>query len=218
MEEFERVQSALAGRPRGERAGLRVRPRRRRDGVVQPERVAAGALRRADPRDGAPLPQRLADAQPDRRRLRVRLLDPPRRPRCSSTTAASCPPDVAARMRAKVHVVAVDDPSPRPLAEKLLDRPDLVGRGPPPRRRAHRRDRAVERHRARGGRRPRARPAHQRQRAGPAVRGVQERAGAGCSAAPGSPYRSVARTCTRSTTWPLPPSGSGRHARAWRRW
>jgi len=36
------------------------------------------------------------------------------------------PPDVAARMRAKVHVVAVDDPSARPLAEKLLDRPDLL--------------------------------------------------------------------------------------------
>ena len=36
------------------------------------------------------------------------------------------PADVAARMRAKVHVVAVDDPSPRPLAEKLLDRPDLL--------------------------------------------------------------------------------------------
>ncbi len=35
-------------------------------------------------------------------------------------------PDVAARMSAKVHIVAVDDPSPRPLAEKLLDRPDLL--------------------------------------------------------------------------------------------
>src|SRR6478609_6019701 len=35
-------------------------------------------------------------------------------------------PDVAARMHANVHVVAVEDPSPRPLAEKLLDRPDLL--------------------------------------------------------------------------------------------
>src|SRR6476620_4537227 len=35
-------------------------------------------------------------------------------------------PDVADLMRANVHVVAVDDSSPRPLAEKLLDRPDLL--------------------------------------------------------------------------------------------
>jgi hypothetical protein len=35
-------------------------------------------------------------------------------------------PDVADRMRANVHVVSVDDPSPRPLAQKLLDRPDLL--------------------------------------------------------------------------------------------
>jgi hypothetical protein len=36
------------------------------------------------------------------------------------------PPDVADRMRRRVHVVAVDDDSPRPLAQKLLDRPDLL--------------------------------------------------------------------------------------------
>ena len=36
------------------------------------------------------------------------------------------PPDVADRMGRRVHVVALDDPSPRPLAEKLLDRPDLL--------------------------------------------------------------------------------------------
>ena len=35
-------------------------------------------------------------------------------------------PDVAERMGRRVHVVAVDDDSPRPLAEKLLDRPDLL--------------------------------------------------------------------------------------------
>ena len=36
------------------------------------------------------------------------------------------PPDVADRMQRRLHVVPVDDPSPRPLAEKLLDRPDLL--------------------------------------------------------------------------------------------
>ena len=35
-------------------------------------------------------------------------------------------PDIAERMQRRVHVVALDDPSPRPLAEKLLDRPDLL--------------------------------------------------------------------------------------------
>lgn len=36
------------------------------------------------------------------------------------------PPAVGRRMQRRVHHVALDDPSPRPLAEKLLDRPDLL--------------------------------------------------------------------------------------------
>ena len=36
------------------------------------------------------------------------------------------PPDVGRRMSERLHVVALEDPSPRPLAEKLLGRPDLL--------------------------------------------------------------------------------------------
>jgi hypothetical protein len=36
------------------------------------------------------------------------------------------PPHVAGRMDERLHVVAVEDPTPRPLAQKLLDRPDLL--------------------------------------------------------------------------------------------
>lgn len=39
---------------------------------------------------------------------------------------ALVPPDVAERMTRRVHVVALEDPSTRSLAEKLLDRPDLL--------------------------------------------------------------------------------------------
>ena len=85
------------------------------------------------------------------------------------------PPEVADRMRRRLHVVAVDDSAPRPLAEKLLDRPDLLDEVRRPHRRAHCGDRAVERHRTRGGRRARTRHPGQRHRARAAVRGVQER-------------------------------------------
>jgi hypothetical protein len=36
------------------------------------------------------------------------------------------PREVGRRMRERLHVVALEDPTPRPLAEKLLDRPDLL--------------------------------------------------------------------------------------------
>jgi len=36
------------------------------------------------------------------------------------------PPEIGRRMGERLHVVALEDPSPRPLAEKLLGRPDLL--------------------------------------------------------------------------------------------
>ena len=67
----------------------------------------------------------LAAAQPDRRRLRVRLLGGLRARGARRTTATSSRPTSPTGCGERLHVVVVDDPAPRPLAEKLLDRPDL---------------------------------------------------------------------------------------------
>ena len=81
------------------------------------ERLAARPLRRPAAGDGAPLPQRLAAAQPDRRRLRVRLLAGPRtrgarllpRPR----PAGRRPPDERAAARRRRWRTRALDRSPR---------------------------------------------------------------------------------------------------------
>ena len=96
-------------------------------------------------------------------------------------------PDVAARMSAKAAHRGGGRPVPAPARREAARPPRPAGGGPPPRGWAHRRDRAVERHRARGGGRPRARRAHQRHARRTCGRRRSRAPGDGCSTAPGVP-------------------------------
>ncbi len=175
MGDFDRLQEALPARPRRERARLRARPRRHRDGLLQPQRVAAGST--TAPRIPA-MEHRYLNAA-----LLLNRID------CDFVFVCSLAPDpeVLAYYRDLVSPdVARPDGAPHPhragrrpehaLAGREAARPPRPARRDPrARRRAHRRHRAVERHRARGGRRRGPRRPDQRHRARPALDGVQER-------------------------------------------
>ena len=110
-----------------------------------------------------------------------------RRPRCSTTTSRSSAEERRASARARLHVLEVPDPSHRSIAEKLLDRPDLIDEL----RRADRRTagvhRAVERHRPRGGGGAGAGRADQRLGAAAVAARASRAPVAGCSRRPGVP-------------------------------
>ena len=92
-----------------------------------------------------------------------------------------------------------------PIAEKLLDRPDLDRRAAAADRRTARLHRAVERQRPRGGRGPGARRADQRLVAAALAPRVQERRAPPVQGGGRAGGGRAARTCARSTT-SSPPS------------
>ena len=198
MDDFDRLQAALPDALAANVPGLRARPRRRRDGVVQPQRLAAGALRR---RASRRMEHRYLNASLLLNRIDADLvfvcsLAPA--PRCSTTTASSWPPTSPTGWAPRSTSWPSTTRSPAPARREAARPPRPARRGPPPRRRAHRRDRAVERHRARGARWP-SRSACPINGTAPDLRsdGVQERRPASCSTAPASRCPSAARTCTR---------------------
>ena len=134
-------------------------------------------------------------------------------PRCSTTTSPSSPRSGARRPAARLHVLEVPDPSHRSIAEKLLDRPDLVERAATPDRRTTGVHRAVERHRPRGGGGPGAGRADQRVGAAAVAARLQERRSPPVQGGRGAGGRRAARTCARSTTSSPPSRPCGRRGR-----
>ena len=115
------------------------------------------------------------------------------------------PEERRASARARLHVLEVPDPSHRSIAEKLLDRADLVDELRRADRRPARLHRAVERHRPRGGGRAGARRADQRLGAAAVAARVQERRSPPVQGGGGPGAGRAARTCAPSTT-SSPPS------------
>ena len=120
---------------------------------------------------------------------------------------ALLPGVIPSHARARLHLVSVGDASPRPLSEKLLERPRLlraIARAHPgPGAVA---PRPVQHHDARAGRRAGARHPDVRRRPATRRRWAPRPAAGGCSPRRACRTRWASRTCTRSTTSSTPSS------------
>ena len=118
---------------------------------------------------------------------------------------ALLPGVIPSHARDRLSLVSVNDSSPRPLSQKLLERPRLlrqIGELIPDRTRSH----LVPYNTTADGARRRVGAGHPDVRRGPAVVRPrhEDRLPAGCSPRRAFRTRSASRTCTRSTSWSTP--------------